>query len=349
MSVIENKPNKRNRGIDTLRGIAIAIMIFANSIGYIAPGYDPFFSRFFGSLAAPLFIFLSGCMIGFGKRKEELITENYSFKLIYKGLIIIITGILIDSLIWKIYPFTSFDVLYLIGIGLIIFPIFLKISRNTLFICFILILLIAFGLQFRGYYRNEINEIDLGNKVFKTSDIEWKAFLLDGWFPIFPWLSYMIGGYWVSQLENFKIKFYKILIAILIFGGALTTTYYFQIKIIRHEYSELFYAPDFLYVSWSFAFLYLTWSFKSIFSSSYWFPFQQLGKCSLFIYVLHSLVISICFNDKEVNKEKYSNNIFLTYFVFLFTMIVIAWILNQLKKNKSWPKLPYTLRFFLGS
>ena len=51
----------RNSNIDFCRGIAILIMVLANSAPYILINVNPpFFLRFLFSIAAPVFVFLSG-------------------------------------------------------------------------------------------------------------------------------------------------------------------------------------------------------------------------------------------------------------------------------------------------
>ena len=53
----------RNRSIDMIRGFAIVAMMAANLLGVVLADPAPFALRLVSSLAAPLFIILSGFMV----------------------------------------------------------------------------------------------------------------------------------------------------------------------------------------------------------------------------------------------------------------------------------------------
>jgi len=107
--------NTRDLTIDILRGLAIFTMLCANAIGYVTPSSEhPVWIKFYGSFAAPLFILLAGYMASMG-----LVQKGYPFSYYMKrGLMVILTAVVIDTLIWEILPFTTFDVLYVIGFSL---------------------------------------------------------------------------------------------------------------------------------------------------------------------------------------------------------------------------------------
>jgi uncharacterized membrane protein len=119
----------RNKTIDSFRGMAIIIMIAANSWPYIYP-YDncPFLLRVLFSTAAPIFIFLSGYVYQF---QNSLKGKRPLYK---RPLQILLLAVLIDSLVWKIVPFVTFDVLYLIAISMFFFIWLISHSIDSL--CF---------------------------------------------------------------------------------------------------------------------------------------------------------------------------------------------------------------------
>jgi len=82
----------RDLSIDSLRGLAIFIMIIANSAPYIIPEPHHFLLRLVDSLAAPIFIFL----VGFGISKQFLENPNsQNFKKnLKRGLLTILIAVL---------------------------------------------------------------------------------------------------------------------------------------------------------------------------------------------------------------------------------------------------------------
>jgi uncharacterized membrane protein len=123
----------RDRTIDILRGLAIFTMVAANMAGPVLVEPHPFLFRFYGSFAAPLFILISGMMVALTTQ-----TKGHDLKyFLVRGMLIIAVGAFIDMLIWKIYPFTTVDVLYLIGISLPLAYLFQRL--NTRYQCLIVI------------------------------------------------------------------------------------------------------------------------------------------------------------------------------------------------------------------
>jgi fucose 4-O-acetylase-like acetyltransferase len=68
--------SKRNSNIDFARGLAILIMILANSAPYLLNISDvPFYLRFIFSAAAPIFIFLSGYSLNLSFQNNKSLTK----------------------------------------------------------------------------------------------------------------------------------------------------------------------------------------------------------------------------------------------------------------------------------
>jgi len=105
----------RDISIDILRGLAIFTMVAANMAPYVLIEPHPFWFRFYGSFAAPLFILISGMMVAL-----TTLTKGHDFKyFLVRGILIVTVGALIDVVMWNFYPFTTVDVLYLIGVSLL--------------------------------------------------------------------------------------------------------------------------------------------------------------------------------------------------------------------------------------
>ena len=107
--------DKRLASIDLLRTISIIIMIIANSSPYILVSPHSIWLRLISSLAAPLFIFLSGYSFFVSFNQNKNFYHKFS-----QALYILISAVFVDVFIWQIMPFQTFDVLYLISFALLI-------------------------------------------------------------------------------------------------------------------------------------------------------------------------------------------------------------------------------------
>ena len=110
---------------DVIRGLALLLMFFAHSAPYIEDNSLTSMTifRIICSLSAPIFLFL----VGFNLKK------GCNLNNLKKGLFILLSAVLIDLFIWNILPFYSFDVLYLIGFSIILFPLWLRLNKYLLF------------------------------------------------------------------------------------------------------------------------------------------------------------------------------------------------------------------------
>ena len=149
MQILQQITNKniseRVSKIDFWKGIAVIIMIIANTSAYTNTNPEKILFRIFLSCAAPIFIFLSGYTFEISSLNKFVFNKK-----ILNGALIIITAALIDIFIWGIYPFVTFDVLYLIGIGILINTILFKKNEGTLgsltVVCYIII---KYNLQYK--------------------------------------------------------------------------------------------------------------------------------------------------------------------------------------------------------
>lgn len=287
---------KRIEIIDFLRGLAIILMILANFTPYFNNSANIDFFRVVYSFAAPIFLFISGYSFFISQR-----SISSSINKIKYGLYIIFTAVCIDLLIWKIIPFCTFDILYIIGFGYIINAFAFKFTPIVKII--LILIIVCIPLIFKSYinYRFQLNELELSNiEKFNWSNYliirPLNRFLFDGWFPIFPWLSLILFGYLFAE-NRVKIYEYRKIIyilALLIYIGGIIFIYKNITYKNRNGYIELFYPPsfDFLLSSISICVL-IGLIISKLEFLLFWKHnlFVKLGKNSLYIYIFHCLII----------------------------------------------------------
>lgn len=334
----------RDKSIDTLRGFAIFIMIFANSAPYLIDAPHPFILRAIDSYAAPIFIALAG--FGVSYLQDEIKPTHFNSKHLLRGILILIVASLKDIFTFGMLPFVGFDVLYLIGFSLILSSFFGKLNSNFLMISALIIVL--FSIVFQTYlpYQEQIELISLEDATPFDLLTHFDAFLSFGWFPIFPWLAVFILGYLGGKTKpRFgRLKPILSIIFLIIFSASLFYIYH-QNKITRYGYSELFYPADLPFVINMTSLLLILWINRTFFKANIFFLFKILGKSSLFIYILHSLFIS---NFLLTIFDLSNKNSFVTYFIFYLIIYLICYLLEYIKKSTPWKKYPYLIHFIFG-
>lgn len=336
----------RDKTIDILRGIAIVLMVMGN-LQPVLQSPHPFWLRAYGSFAAPIFIILSGMMVGLTRLKKK---HNFNYYL-RRGLILIIIGALIDLLIWNIIPFSTIDVLYLIGLAI---PLSYGVHQLKTWQSIILIMGIFLGTivlqNFLGYsaypdaekYLSALNTINLA--WFLLSLRHW---LIDGWFPIFPWLGYAFFGILVSRLRwqlNYQKKF--LYWGLFLFALGLSLWVYYPGALYEREgYSELFYPPvigfNLTALGLFLGLLFLVDLTKNIPLYKY---FQVLGECSLFMYILHSVILGWI-----IFKIWSDISLFLTLSIYIILIVALLGIGLSIRRYKRHHQLSSWLKFLLGS
>lgn len=333
--------------INIFRGVAIFTMLAANAAAEsLAPPHS-FLVRIYGSFAAPIFVFLAGFMVAAGAAKHNSL---YFFR---RGAEVIITGALIDLFIWKIVPFTTFDVLYLTGFGIFIAGLSMRLKTSLRILLMLLCLVAGPLLQHFFSYHASVSEFSLAD--FSTTPmpagISWwfRSWLIDGWFPVLPWLGLVLAGSLVFTHGSVIVKQAKVFIpaGILLFIGAISWLYFHRPIAEREGYSELFYPPGIAYLCAATGVL-----ITGICLLPYLKPrfglqlLEYLGACSLFIYILHSAVIMFFLDEYFTGLPL--RQFLLMYIVFAAAMIFCAWLLHILKKKIDWKKMPQPVKFIFG-
>lgn len=345
----------RNPTIDILRGIAIFTMVAANlSATLLQPEDKVLIFRLYGTFAAPLFVMLAGMMVVITGVKHA--TFWYYLK---RGLVIVICGCLLEVLVWHIYPFLGYDVLYLAGLGIPVVYLLSKYCTITARIIILSLLIVLTPvLQTLFNYREELISLVISTLMFSDylallfSKSTAQRFLLDGWFPVMPWLSFAIAG---SVLGSLYIQGYSFVskhflatgIALFSIGVALWLTQNPHL-VIRDGYSELFYPPTtgYLFTATGLIFLgfYCVETTKQL---AVYTVFLKLGHASLFMYIFHQVMLVFILKPvKCLNNQKLSTFI-LTYLVVIAIMVVAGHLLVRIKQSHK--NLPVIVRFIIGS
>ena len=343
--------NKRLPSIDVLRSIAIIIMIIANSCPYILVSPHSIWLRIISSLAAPLFIFLSGYSFFISINNKI----NYRHKLL-QVFYLIISALFIDIVIWQTVPFQTFDVLYMISFGLLINILILKLKVSLKLLLAITCICSSFLLQNIFNYRFNIPDIQLQNTNCAQfnwfSIFEFRRCFIDGWFPLFPWLGIAILGQVIAQESDLIFKHKNLvkwssLFLFLIFGIILINKELVSPE--REGYLELFYPPSLFFIFFELSFILLLFSqvynLKCINSPKLKF-LGLVGRKSLFIYIFHTFVISFLFQNYFSHQTPVLFSAITL--LFLFCCYLLTFIVESLEIKNNLKFIPVPLKAILG-
>jgi uncharacterized membrane protein len=326
----------RDASVDALRGIAILTMIEANLAASLLMQPHPLLLRLFGSFAAPLFIVISGMMVEYTSR-----TKGYGLThFLFRGLSIVGVGVLVDVMIWKIYPFTTVDVLYLVGISIPLAYLFSRLRSPPQWTITAAIFALAPILQVLLGYSDYPTEYTLLGQITVIASNQTSIlnhWLVDGWFPIFPWLGFSLLGVALARVRwspNLRCKLGDpkvFLVGLVVTGlGALIWFLYPGSLLVRAGYSELFYPPMTGYVLAAVGLVVILFGLVDRTASSrVYAPLQMMGPSSLFIYFLHHLLIEYVFS--QVLQPQNMEIFIVAYVVLLVAMVLVAYVLRILK------------------
>ncbi|MFN6038270.1 MAG: heparan-alpha-glucosaminide N-acetyltransferase domain-containing protein [Bacteroidota bacterium] len=341
---------ERDLSIDFLRGLAIFTMIAANMAAYNYNEPHDFLFRLYGSFAAPTFIFISGLLIPLNLLKSKR-PFHYFFQ---RGTLTILVAAILDVFAWHVLPFSSFDVLYVIGLSIILNYIIFQINLwFHLSIALIFILVSPIAQNIFGY-NNSPFEIMISDDNLLQTWIEGpfiRNFLIEGWFPIFPWLGISFMGsfcgrfFYKSGAKNRERLFSY-------FGGILLTiggSFWLLTNpklITRSGYSELFYPPTLPYlITYLGLILFILGSHKFLLPKFMKQILAVFGQSSLLMYILHSFLIAYFFS---VNFEPCSFIKFIQlYLVHAFILWWIAKFIQAMRPNLK--NYPFIIRYLTGT
>jgi uncharacterized membrane protein len=273
--------------VDALRGFAIVAMVAANMAAHSLREPHPLAFRLYGSLAAPTFIFLSGMLVGQSREPGRA----GLLRALKRTLVLWGWAVVLDVGVWQVEPFDTFDVLYVIGLALPAAWLCGALPAAGHAMIAALVLLLTPWLQQRFGYR-----LSLSGEQEVVLDAA-QRLLVDGWFPIFPWLGVALGGALVGRLRKAASPLVTPR-ALLVQGAQLCLLGIASWALAPHGfptragYSELFYPPSFAVATFSLGLvLALLGAVPRVRLALPLGWLEVLGRASLPLYVVHCAVI----------------------------------------------------------
>ena len=279
----------RSQAIDALRGLAILTMFAANLAGPCLRAPHPMWLRVYGSFAAPTFVLLAGMMTSLAGHPPPL------SRLLRRSLWLLALAVGIDALCWGTAPFETFDVLYLLGLAL---PLVGLSARMPL----LLQLLLAVGI----FAATPLLHRLVGYGPLLPEHLAypwptWRLLLVDGWFPVFPWVGVaLLGGAIgrLSPLEEGQKRSLALVGALLLGLGVLGWWLAPPEVLTRKGYSELFYPVSSQYLCAAIgAVLVVLWLLDRLERSYSLYWLVVLGRSSLLLYVAHVALIALLLDE----------------------------------------------------
>ena len=181
----------RYHSIDLLRSFAIVVMVIVHFTENLA-GYTPLIA----GLGAPTFLFLTGLSyrLWLNAKQARGVTETKIAKsTVRRGLFLFGLGFAFNVLVWLPEDTFNWDVLTLIGVGMITLNLARQLPPTITFLACLgltsLTPLLQFEADWQAYWTPGYFDPDL-----TLTDVV-LGFLVVGYFPIFPWLAFPLIGF----------------------------------------------------------------------------------------------------------------------------------------------------------
>lgn len=121
----------------------------------------------------------------------------------------------------------------------------------------------------------------------------------------------------------------------------------FHKLLTRDGYSEMFYPPTIGYCLVAIGLILLLFVLVDRSNKlSLYKPLEILGQCSLFMYLLHYIIIEKILSKIVPQELLPIGQFLLVYLVFMTILTLAAWGISGLKQK--WQKPPYIVKFILG-
>ena len=348
----------RDIPVDILRGLAITFMIMANLTPALLLPPAPGWYRFLSSLAAPIFIGLAGMMVALSRTGKG---RPFSY-IATRGGLFILAGALLQVLVFDYVPFLDVDVLYLIGLALPLTYLYLGLPERKRWAVIVAILCLTPLLQVGlGYSGAVITRPDVTLTPFSISGDPFpapveiaRAWLMEGWFPVFPWLAIAFFGAELGKYRwrdraapRFRFKDEGRWGAGLLLAGAVLWMLFPGAQYIRDSYVELFYPPMIGFFVFAAGLVVFALTVLDHIPAQYGLldPLRAAGGCSLAIYLAQYAVIVKVIEPFGLQLPLPA---YLGVFLVLYTgMILLAYFLRYVRT--SWHGQPFLVRFLIGS
>ena len=197
-------PRPRDSTVDVLRGLAIVAMVLGHLATRIVVPRGAGYIEVLGGTAPPLFLIVVGMMVAHSTWANGQGGGHF----VRRGAILLGAGALLDVAVVRIRPFTSVDVLYLIGASLpIAWLVTTRVPATLRGALALAMIFAAPPLQDRLGYADYPTEILAGGRLAEAVDVPGIGqvpidhrtdilhhWIVDGWFPVFPWLGFVLLG-----------------------------------------------------------------------------------------------------------------------------------------------------------
>ncbi len=197
---------KRYNSIDILRALAIIGMIHVHVVEWLSSYYDSHTTLYqlgelTGSFPAPLFTFLVGMSLFISiKRQEETGVEPQLIadRNLRRGMGIFFFGLLFMIFVWMPEEVFAWDILTFIGASLlIVFPL-RNLSSKRIISLIVFILAVSPVIRVYTDYHSHWDRWGEYIPAFDMPGVL-MGFFANGYFPLFPWLVFPLGGYAVGR------------------------------------------------------------------------------------------------------------------------------------------------------
>ncbi len=347
---------ERLQYLDALRGFAVILMLqqhlgvwlwnapFQNFALMISE--HPVFMAFNGAggIAAPIFITLSGAGAFLMIKKSN--TSDTVF--IKRGVLLIISGYLLNILTPSWFSPGSWYVLHLIGFALICTPVLVRMSDRVLLAAVFSVLALSIALQI---YLN--TPLQMGNdrmSNYKLTGGVFRLIFAEGHFPVFPWLAYfvsgMLAGRWLYGNKRKRILYYSVILcslsvlldAISLAGGMTCNGPYLRIFRFNPNFYPSHLPISLLLISLSSAAVYLSTWLDGIKSGMVMNVFVSLGRSSLTILFVHVVIfkeISLRLNFYRKLPEM-EGMLLVLLIISLFMLLSVLWRRINYRYGLEW-------------
>ncbi len=196
---------ERLASVDILRAAAIALMVavhfaenLSGSTGESANGFAGVHRSWWlpTGWAAPTFSFLTGVSyrIWFGvQRRRGRSDQAIAKATVRRGLFLVGLGFAFNVLIWLPEDIFNWDILTLIGCGMLTLEVARRMPDAVILLAALAIVAVAPGMRlvadYPAFWTAGYFDYD-----FTASDV-FLGWLATGYFPVFPWLAFPLMGY----------------------------------------------------------------------------------------------------------------------------------------------------------
>lgn len=198
-------PLGRQRSVDLLRGVAIALMVVVHFAENLSGWHGGAGGPFTGvhrtwwlptGFAAPIFTFLSGLSyrLWVDAQQARGRSDDWIAKAsVRRGLFLIGLGFAFNVLIWLPEDVFNWDILTLIGGGLVVLAAARWVPDPAILFAAAVVVAVAPALRvtadYASFWRDGFFDYD-----FTIGDVT-LGWLVTGYFPVFPWLAFPLAGY----------------------------------------------------------------------------------------------------------------------------------------------------------